>query len=124
MVKRGASTGIGFLIILISVLTVASIAAYVLFFSTTPLQEESLNTAEGAKSQVTTLVELVDLSAEDGRDGSVDDFRYIVKLKPGAQPIKLSDVVIYMNTYNDTLRLIYRPGRCVKNQTMGYYTIK
>jgi len=73
---------------------------------------------------VTTQVELFDLSATDGSDGEVDYFRYRARLKAGAEAIHLADSVLYVSTFNDTLRLIYKEGGCVRDVTDGYYTYR
>jgi archaellin len=121
---RASGIGIGLLIIFIGILIIAVIVGHLLIQQQMAFQEDSLNTADGAKKQVTTQLELIDLSAEDGRDGSVDNFKYVAKLKPGAEPISLRGAVMYVNTYNDTLRLIYREGRCARDAGNGFYTVR
>ncbi|MBN2457603.1 hypothetical protein JXB31_00555 [Candidatus Woesearchaeota archaeon] len=119
-----AAMGIGSLIIFISLLLVAAISAGVLIHSGYFEQEDTLSTGESTEKQVTTGVKLYDLHATDGSDGSVDDFRYSIKLNPGASAINLKAVVLYVNTYNDTLRLVYKEGDCKRDVADGYYTIR
>jgi len=116
--------GVATLVIFISLLIVAALVAGVFLLTQNQQQEQSLATATAARREVTTQVEIVDLSATDGSDGEVDDFKYILRLKPGAEPIDLRDVVIYVSTYNDTLRLIYKEGGCRRDATNGYFTYR
>lgn len=120
---RGA-TGIGILIVFIALLLVAAVAASLLIYNSNELQKDSLSTASSARRQVTTGVDLIDLSAMDARDGSIEDFRYLVKLNPGAEPINLQNAVLYVNTHNETLRLIFKEGACRRDSVNGYYTVK
>ena len=116
--------GVATLIVLIAFLLVAAVVAGVLIFSQLAQQEASFSTATAARREVTTQVELLDLSATDGRTGELDYFRYNIRLKPGAEPIKFSDVVLYVNTYNETLRLIYKEGECKRDVQDGFFTYR
>ncbi len=116
--------GVTSMILLICLILIGAVVGYVLIQSQSQQEEDSLNTANAAKKEVTTQVELIDLSATDGRDGSLDNFRYTIRLKPGADAIKLSDVVLYMDTFNDTLRLIYRKGEPVRDAQNGFFTYR
>jgi archaeal flagellin FlaB len=118
--EMGAAT----LVIFIALLIVAGITAGVIIQAQNAQQEATLSTATAARREVTTQVELIDFSGTDGRDGALDYFSYKVRLKPGAEAIRLNDVVLYMNTYNDTLRLIYRPGECHRDAQTGYFTYR
>jgi len=122
--NKYAAMGIGFLLLFIAFLLVAMISASVLILTNDQQQKASLSAGRSAERQVTTGVKLIDLHATDGRDGSVDDFRYTVKLNPGASPINLRAAVLYVNTYNDTLRLIYKEGDCRRDVADGYYTVR
>ncbi len=119
-----AEMGVATMIVFMAFLIVAAIAAFVIIISQGEQETESLNTATMARREVTTQVELFDLSATDGRDGAVDDFKYKVKLKPGAEPIHLKDTVLYVSSDNDTLRLSYKEGDCRRDVTNGYYTYR
>jgi len=121
---KKSSIGVVTMIIFIALLLVAAVVAGVLILSQSDLQEDSLNTATLTRREVTTQIELLDVSGTDGRDGSLDNIRYNLRLKPGAEPIKLTDVILYVNTYNDTLRLIYKEGGCTRDVTNGYYTYR
>lgn len=116
--------GVATLVLFMAFLIVAAVAAFVMIVSQGFQETESLTTATLARREVTTQVELFDLSATDGRDGSLDEFRYKARLKPGAEPIHLKDTVIYVSTYNDTLRLIYKEGGCRRDVADGYFTYR
>lgn len=120
--KRGA-TGVALLLIVIAFLLVAAIGAGVLISTNNKFQQDSLSTASAARRQVTTGVKLIDASGTDGLDGELEHMRFIVKLNPGAEPISLNGTTIYVNTHNETTRLLYRRGgECQRSVANGYYT--
>lgn len=108
---------------LIVVMAFLLVAAYVLILNSGELQQSSFSTSDIARRQVTTGVDVVDLPATNGRDGDIEDFKYLVKLNPRGEPVSLKDSVIYVNTHNETLRLTYK-GACRRNSEDGYYTVK
>jgi len=112
------------MVIFIALLLTAAITAYVLIQAQDEQENDALNTATMARREVTTQVELFDLSGTDGTDSELDYFTYKIRLKPGAEPIRLSDTVLYVSTFSDTLRLIYRSGDCRRDATNGYYTYR
>lgn len=123
MFYKWGATGIGIMVVFIAFLLVGAIAASVLIFNSGALQKSSISTADSARRQVTTGVDLVDLTAMNARDGDVEDFRYLVKLNPGAEPVSLENAVLYLNTHNETVRLTYKEGGCMRDPADGYYTV-
>ncbi len=123
--KKG-EMGVGTLIIFISMLLVAAVAAGVLIQTAGSLQEKSLATGDQARSQISTNAETIEVSATDGRDGSLNDFNQLMKLAPGSDEIKLDDVIFTFNTKDKTSSLKYRgtSGICRRNVTSGYMTRK
>ena len=121
--SRKAEMGIGTLIIFIALLLVAAIAAGVLIQTSGSLQEKALTTGDQAKGQIATNVRVVEVSATDGSDGTLTDFFQIVKLAPGSDPIKISQVLFTLNSYDRTATLKYRgvDGPCTRSNT-GYNT--
>lgn len=116
--------GIGTLIIFIALLLVAAIAAGVLIQTSGSLQEKALTTGDQAKGQIATNTRTVEVSATDGSNSTLKDFTQIVKLAPGSEPIKLSDVLFTMNTFDRTATLMYRDTNgTLTNTADGYYTI-
>jgi archaellin len=122
-VNKKAEMGIGTLIIFISLLLVAAIAAGVLIQTAGSLQEKALSTGDQAKGQIATNAKVIEVSASDGRAGSVKYFTSIVKLASGSDPIKLSQVLLTMNTYDMTATLQFTNDGDTTNSFDGYYTL-
>jgi flagellin-like protein len=123
-VFRKAEMGVGTLIVFIAMLLVAAVAAGVLITTASSLQEKSLATGQQAKSQISTNVRVIEVSATDGTDSYLNDFEEIVKLSPGSDPIKLDQVIFTVSTVNDTATLKYRgpEGLCIQANGNGYNT--
>ncbi|MGM5482197.1 MAG: archaellin/type IV pilin N-terminal domain-containing protein [Nanobdellota archaeon] len=123
MAKKG-EMGVGTLIVFIAMLLVAAVAAGVLIQTVSSLQEKSLSTGQQARSQISTNAEVIEVSATDGRTGNLTDFQQLVKLSPGSDPMKLSQVIFAFNTKDDTSTLKYRGtgSVCEKNNVDGYNT--
>lgn len=123
---RKAEMGIGTLIIFIALLLVAAVAAGVLIQTAGSLQERALTTGDQAKGQISTNVRVVEVSATDGQDGSLDNFEQIAKLSPGSNAIKLEQTLLTANTYDRTASLTYRgtSGTYEKDMANGYYTLR
>ncbi|MBT3408926.1 hypothetical protein HN415_09700 [Candidatus Woesearchaeota archaeon] len=121
---KKAEMGVGTLIIFIAMLLVAAVAAGVLLQTAGSLQEKSLATGKQATGQIATNAETVEVSATDGRDGNLNDFNQIMKLSPGSDEIKLSQIIFSFNTKDSTSTLKYRgtTGTCINNATSGYTT--
>ena len=117
--------GIGTLIIFIALLLVAAVAAGVLIQTAGSLQERALTTGDQAKGQIATNVKVVEVSATNGQDSTLEEFEQIIKLSPGSEDIKLSQTLFTMNTYDKTATLTYRgtTGTTENNLTNGFYTI-
>lgn len=122
--QKRAEMGVGTLIVFIAMLLVAAVAAGVLIQTAGSLQEQSLSTGQQARSQISTNARVIEVSATDGRDGNLTDFRQIVKLSPGSDPIKLDQTIFTFNTKDHTSTLKYRgtDGLCTKNNSNGYNT--
>jgi len=122
---KKAEMGIGTLIIFIALLLVAAIAAGVLIQTSGSLQEKALTTGDQAKSQISTNIRTIEVSASDGSNGTLTDFKQIVKLSPGSDAIKISQVLFTINTYDMTGNLQFRgvTGTTTHNAVDGYYTL-
>jgi len=123
---KKAEMGVGTLIVFISMLLVAAVAAGVLLQTAGSLQEKSLSTGQQARSQISTNAETIEVSATDGRDGRLNEFNQLLKLSPGSDEIKLDQVIFTFNTMDKTSTLKYRgtEGICRLNNSVGYYTRK
>ena len=122
--QKKAEMGVGTLIVFIAMLLVAAVAAGVLLQTAGSLQEKSLATGQQAKIQISTHARVIEVSASDGRNGNLTDFQEIVKLAPGSDPIKLSQIIFTFNTKDRTSTLKYRGinSKCHKNNSDGYNT--
>ena len=124
MTKKG-EMGVGTLIVFIAMLLVAAVAAGVLIQTAGSLQEKSLSTGQQAESQISTNARVIEVSASDGRGGNLTEFQQLVKLSPGSDPIKLSQIIFTFNTEDKTSTLKYRgtDSVCLKNNVDGYNTL-
>jgi archaeal flagellin FlaB len=122
--KRKGEMGIGTLIIFIALLLVAAIAAAVLIQTAGSLQEKSLSTGEQARGNIATSARVIEVSAGNGRQGTLLNFTTIMKLSSGSDPIKISQCILTMNTFNNTATLTYAGdgAKLERNETSGYFT--
>ncbi|MFP4403142.1 MAG: archaellin/type IV pilin N-terminal domain-containing protein [Candidatus Woesearchaeota archaeon] len=118
---KKAEMGVGTLIVFIAMLLVAAIAAGVLIQTVGSLQEKSLATGQQAKTQISTNVDTIEVSATDGRNSKLTEFEQRMKLSSGSDPIKLAEVIITLTTHNSSLILKYSNNTlCQRNKTHGY----
>lgn len=104
---KKAEMGVGTLIIFIAMLLVAAVAAGVLLQTAGSLQQKALSTGQAARGEISTNARVIEVSATDGSDQNVENFSMQMKLSPGSEPIKLSEVTLTMNTDDNTLTLTY-----------------
>jgi archaellin len=113
MIKNGlfkskkADMAIGTLIIFISMIVVAAIAAGVIIQTATALQNKALLTGEKAKQQVGTGITTILVYGEDGSDKTLESFFMKVKLSPGSDPLKFKDMLLEIDTPNSSIDAIY-----------------
>ena len=118
--RKKAEMGIGTLIIFIAMILVAAIAAGVLIQTATSLQNKALLTGERSKSQVSTSVRPMLVSAEDGSTGhSVDTFYIKAKLAPGSDSVRLSDMLVELSLKNASDDMVYNSS-VYGNSTVNY----
>ena len=99
--RKKAEMGIGTLIIFIAMILVAAIAAGVLIQTASSLQNKALLTGERSKTQVSTNIMPIIVSAEDGSsNNNVNSFEIKAKLAPGSDPITLGDMLIEFSLKN------------------------
>lgn len=124
-VSRKAEMGVGMLIIFIALLLVAAVAAGVLITTSGALQEKALATGKQATSQISTHINVVEVSASDGTTSeSLDYFQEVIKLAPGSDKIDLDDLTIVVSTDEKTATIEY--GGATANFTLGpggYFTM-
>ena len=108
--KKG-NMGMGTLIIFIAMIIVAAIAASVLISTTTSLQNKALETGTATKDEVGTSLNVLQVFAEDGTTGELQNVTVTTKLKAGSEPIRFGDLLISLGldnasedyNYNDSL---------------------
>jgi archaeal flagellin FlaB len=112
--RKRAEMGIGTLILFIAFILVAAVAASVLISTTSTLQSKALNTGKQTTDEVGTSMTSVQIYAEDASDNNVDKkvdyFYYTIKLSAGSEPIRFSDVLMTMNTNNQSQDFTYSSG--------------
>ena len=86
--------GIGAVIVFVAVILVGVVASMILLQTGGLLQEKALVTSDKSEDQITTHVNVIEISATDGRDGGLSNFTQIVKLAPGSQSVKLDSVLL------------------------------
>ena len=120
--NKKADAGIGTMIMFIAMIITASIAANMFIQSATSLQNQALKTGTAAREGVSTFMQVIDITASNGTDNTLEDFKVQLKLAPGSSDIKISDLLVSFNTNNDSVDLIYSANACEYNETTGYYT--
>jgi flagellin-like protein len=98
--KKGAQ-GIGTLIIFIALILVAAVAAGVLIQTASNLQGKASNTGTQVQQRLATGFTVIEVTAHNTSDHSINKTDYIsttVRLSPGSDPVKLSDVTISLVT--------------------------
>lgn len=105
--NRKAEMGVGTLIIFISLLLVAAVAAGVLIQTAGGLQQKALSTGTQATGQISTNAVALEVSATDGSDGNLENYTAIFKLAPGSDPIKLDDLTITLASKNTSQTFTY-----------------
>ena len=128
MKSKKAEMGIGTLIIFIAMILVAAVAAGVLIQTSTSLQSQALLTGERSKEQVGTSMSAIEVSATNGTDQNVENFYETVKLSPGSEEVRLSDVVLSFETSDNVAFLQYGGTTCspdtayTADGSAGFYT--
>lgn len=95
--KKG-ETGIGTLILLLSFIIIAGIAAMVYIRTSYSLQNKALHTGKRTKDQLSTAPTVLYVYAEDGDNptypNTIDKFYVKLKLQPGSERIDLEEVYV------------------------------
>lgn len=105
MVGRKADGGVNYMILFIASIIVAGIAATVLLQTSNSLQSQSLESGKKTQENLGTMLEIVDVYAEDGTDPgrSVREFFMTVKMAPGSKGIKLEGTHIEADFESSTM---------------------
>lgn len=117
---RKAEMGVGTLIIFISLLLVAAVAAGVLIQTAGSLQQQALSTGSQATGQISTNAVTIEVSATDGSDGSVNNFSMSMRLAPGSSPIQLDSSTLSLSTTNTSQSLTYAGANITSGSTTEF----
>ncbi len=107
MNSKKAEMGVGTLIIFISLLLVAAVAAGVLIQTAGSLQQRALSTGQAAQAEISSRAIILEVSGEDGSLGGVDTFMVLSRLAPGSNSMQLSDVILTLSSDNTSQSLQY-----------------
>jgi archaeal flagellin FlaB len=106
-VARKAEMGVGTLIIFIAMLLVAAVAAGVLLQTAGSLQQRALTTGQATRGEISTNARVIEVSAVDGSNKTLENFSIQMKLSPGSEPIKLEEVTLTLSTTTFTTTYVY-----------------
>ena len=109
--KNKGETGIGTLIIFIAIVLVAAIAASVLLGTAGSLQQKALTTGKQTQQEVSSGIQCISLTAQNGSNGDVENFEVLVKLSAGSDPVSLNDTIVTFDTKNSSQTLSYEPNQ-------------
>lgn len=118
-IQSKGETGIGTLIIFISVVLVAAIAAGVLIGTAGSLQQRSLTTGKQTEKEVSSGLNVITISAEDGSDSDLEEFSLLMKLTSGADPTSFDSILVTFDTKNSTQRLYYNSSGGTSSTTFN-----
>ncbi|MFT4249841.1 MAG: archaellin/type IV pilin N-terminal domain-containing protein [Candidatus Woesearchaeota archaeon] len=105
--NKKAEMGVGTLIIFIALLLVAAVAAGVLIQTAGSLQQQALTTGKATQSEISTNARVIEVSATNGSTQTISNFSMQMRLSPGSDPLKLEEVILTLNTDDETLTLQY-----------------
>ncbi len=120
--NKKAENGVGFLLLFITMLIVASITANVLIQTSGSLRNQALKTGKAAKESVSTYVRIEGITAMNGVDHTLEDMKVQIKLAAGSSPIELSELLLGFELEDATIDLTYSTNSCTYDQATGYYT--
>ena len=100
--------GIGTLIIFISIIVVAAIAAAVFIGSGASMEQRALAARKGTEQEVSTGVLIVSIIGMDARnDSNIEDIEVMIRLKAGSDPINFNTTVFTVDTQRATQVLTF-----------------
>jgi len=99
------------------------IAVGILMETSTDMRGRAFLVGDQARYQVSTTVQIVDISATDGSDGNLTDFTMVLTLSPGSEPIRFHQTLLTLNTYDTDGIMEYRGNNAsTTNSPVGYNT--
>jgi archaellin len=122
MLSRKSEIGIGTLIIFISLLIVAAVAAAVVIQSSISFQEKGHSTFEQTRQKASTYLNIVSVFGETEDFQAIDELVILAKLS--GEPIKLSGLMLSLNLPWASVFYSYRPNASDENSLDGYFVNK
>ena len=112
--KSKGMMGIGALIIFISVILIAAVAASVLITTGGSLQQKALITGAQTEEAIASGIEAMTVVAQDasasdprGTPHKVGDFKVMVRLQSGSQGLNLNNTILTIDTETESVSLTY-----------------
>jgi flagellin FlaB len=100
--------GIGTLIIFIAVIIIAAIAAAVLITTGGALQSRALTTGRQTEEEIASGVKIFSVIGSDAvNDSAIEDIDLLIRLNPGAMPIKWDTTLITFDTVDYSMDMTY-----------------
>lgn len=119
--EKKAAQGIGTLIIFIAMILVAAVAAGVLIQTAASLQSKSLDVGRQSQEKISTDLEVTQVFVVDTSDGQInggsDNLSIDVRLGSGSMPIKLSDLLIKVDSSGAKATMNYVVGTNMSETT-------
>ena len=125
MMRKKAEAGIGSLILFIAMIIVASITVTVFMQTAGSLQNKALTTASASQSMVSNRMNVAAITAIDGENSDIKQFRIRSSVVAGSDGIKLSTALLSMELSNGNIDLVYSNESCVNvsdSSGDGYFT--
>lgn len=123
--------GIGTLILFIAMILVAAVAAGVLIQTASSLQAKALLTGSKTTQEVSTAIQMTYAYGKNASasDHTLEHTFIKAKLVPGSDPIKLSDMVVNVDTKDSRKSYIYNDTACDPDNlsdipAAGQYTVR
>ncbi|MBD3209371.1 hypothetical protein GF367_03045 [Candidatus Woesearchaeota archaeon] len=118
-----AQASLGMIILFIAALFIGAIAAGVYITNTNKLQAKTKQTGDDVRKEASSTIFVMDIYGEDGRDGTLEEFRQVIKLPPGSDAVDLENLMLAISTTNATASLTYSGvGNSLTKGNDGYNT--
>lgn len=106
MFRKKAIMGVGVLLIFISTILVAAIAAGVLIRTSGAIGQKAVEVEKVSRERLTTGFEFVKVNSEANETaGTIENFELLVRLKAGSSPIDFEETVVILDTEDISVTL-------------------